>query len=1503
MWFTTKSVLRLRANVVVPFRLSANPDLGTLYRITTLGISLETSSKIADRSVAFSSSPLRFTQVRTASPHRRRRDKLRFARRLVVEPLESRRLLTIAPPIIFGLEDGALRDERVGAVYQLVPFSERGSSLSVDEHVTVSRDGYTAQARVKGDASFNTFEGTFHIEQDWHTQWLHDYRISAAATLVVYVRGSHGTPFYVDAKVEGSAFVHSYGPTGSAEASFAGVGTSAYLNSPNGDSVPISGRYFNPAAVATQGHPFDPFLFEFPEYPGVTYARAYATGISETIWSNIGVDYGDRVASDISIRVTATAHLRQGLAPVVLAAGATDAVAGVPTTWRSYSYDEDVVGGTRQDLYAQFWELLDPGDQVVATGSGLDFEFIPTGVGEYHLRFRGLDDEGMEASQTYAVQVANAIPSLALLDNVTLPLGSPPIQVELPIDDSNHPLSQLSIVAAASNPLLFPEGSVTVADLAEGKSLVLAPAPGVSGVSRITVTVTDPLGDLATRDFLTLVGDLSADQHSATLAGPGTQTIDEDTPLVFRSAGGPAVQVAPFPGGAANLRLSIGSTHGTITLNTADGLIFDNGDGISDSELIVRGSAAALNAALDGARYSPTADFHGDALVTFRVDDFGQSGLGIDLFSNWDVPVIVVPVADAPRIHAPAEVVWDGTTPLVLSQANGKGISIESPDVGWLYVKFHLAGGTATLTSRSGITVQKGDGIGDVDMHFFGETAAINNAIDQIQLMSISPIVEVTIEATDLDGHVSFSSLKVAPLNRISEHILRDHMSQREWWHTVGYADIDGIDGELTPTFMIDSFIGDGQVLKKVSIVVAGFRKEGSEWIPTDNLTPVSWVFGFYESGDVLLSDPLLVNQSPDSASRRLDLDEPTNSDPGQPEYYGNSIDTTDLFFLNQNLFLIEVDVEHLGIRTTSGREQFVTLTPNGNPDASIGPIIAKVASGAIGTGRDRVYQNFDGPEIVFLDQSCYYPCDISARPYESQSVLITSISDDQPPVNSVTASESTMQNVPLTLAAGAIVVSDPDARNSDLEMTLVASHGTLTLGSVANVSLVMGDGSDDPELKFTGTLAAINAALAVLMFTPEPGYHGAAAMTITSNDLGNTGAGGPKSDTDVIPITITPNTPPTDIRLSANSVFENTAGIVGELTTVDPDETNTHAYTILPGAHAAQFIIAGRQLRVGNAGLDFEAGATRTVRIRSTDQSGDFVDVDFTVQVQNVNEPPTEIRVAGAPVFEHVSGTVVGVLSAIDPESGDSHSFTTSDERFEILGTQLKLKPTSSFDFATGSTVSVSLTATEDGTPSRSLTSLVQISVQANPHPWHREPRPLDVNGDGTTAPVDALLVINELNIPALTNKGVLPAIRPALQGDLMLDTSGDSIVSPVDALLVINELNRLVAGEGERTTFDARSDEVAITTSAQTAVILAEPLNPGLVSEQSDLRAHVEADHATLASVEQLKIAACALPMSTGKTLGVEKSDKTAERRARELERVLGEIVLDICSDDRSV
>jgi hypothetical protein len=69
-----------------------------------------------------------------------------------------------------------------------------------------------------------------------------------------------------------------------------------------------------------------------------------------------------------------------------------------------------------------------------------------------------------------------------------------------------------------------------------------------------------------------------------------------------------------------------------------------------------------------------------------------------------------------------------------------------------------------------------------------------------------------------------------------------------------------------------------------------------------------------------------------------------------------------------------------------------------------------------------------------------------------------------------------------------------------------------------------------------------------------------------------------------------------------------------------------------------------------------------------------------------------------GSAVPENFAGVVIGALNVTDPDVGDTHTFKVSDNRFEVVDSQLKLKDGVSFNYEAEQSVTVTVTATDTG-------------------------------------------------------------------------------------------------------------------------------------------------------------------------------------------------------------
>lgn len=285
----------------------------------------------------------------------------------------------------------------------------------------------------------------------------------------------------------------------------------------------------------------------------------------------------------------------------------------------------------------------------------------------------------------------------------------------------------------------------------------------------------------------------------------------------------------------------------------------------------------------------------------------------------------------------------------------------------------------------------------------------------------------------------------------------------------------------------------------------------------------------------------------------------------------------------------------------------------------------------------------------------------------DTATLNITAVNDA--PVNTVPVAQTINEDTALIFSASngnQIQIADADATSGNLQVTLAVAQGDLTLGAVAGLSFSTGDGVTDTTMVFTGTLADINAALATITYTPNANFVGGDTLTITTNDLGNTGSGGALNDTDAVAITLLnvndaplANIPVPDQIAVKNVLFSYS---FPANTFADPDASTTLVYTATLGSGAAlpAWLAFDANTRTfsgtpGNADV-----GTITVKLTADDGAGGTASDLFDLVVNNSSTAPV---VTIAPVsyvvteqqFVNLQGTGISVADL----DGDSLSVT----------------------------------------------------------------------------------------------------------------------------------------------------------------------------------------------------------------------------------------------------
>ncbi|MBS0533973.1 MAG: VWA domain-containing protein [Proteobacteria bacterium] len=139
----------------------------------------------------------------------------------------------------------------------------------------------------------------------------------------------------------------------------------------------------------------------------------------------------------------------------------------------------------------------------------------------------------------------------------------------------------------------------------------------------------------------TVVDLLHANLPPITFA-PLVATVQEDQTLTF----GGAKAISVFDADTTVLTVTVTVTHGLLTLASVAGLSFATGNGANAASMTFSGTQTAINAALEGMTFKPSADYNGAAALTITTqDDVAHS-------VTTSVPIAVMAVNDAPVVTA-----------------------------------------------------------------------------------------------------------------------------------------------------------------------------------------------------------------------------------------------------------------------------------------------------------------------------------------------------------------------------------------------------------------------------------------------------------------------------------------------------------------------------------------------------------------------------------------------------------------------------------------------------------------------------------------------------------------------------------------------------------------------------------------------------------------------------------------------------------------------------------
>ncbi|MBW4492349.1 MAG: putative Ig domain-containing protein [Oscillatoria princeps RMCB-10] len=207
------------------------------------------------------------------------------------------------------------------------------------------------------------------------------------------------------------------------------------------------------------------------------------------------------------------------------------------------------------------------------------------------------------------------------------------------------------------------------------------------------------------------------------------------------------------------------------------------------------------------------------------------------------------------------------------------------------------------------------------------------------------------------------------------------------------------------------------------------------------------------------------------------------------------------------------------------------------------------------------------------------------------------------------------------------------------------------------------------------------------------------------------TDSGSPKKSSSWKPFTINlTNVNEAPIVANAISNQTTTAGSAfsyqvasSTFTDVDAGDSLTYSATLANGSPLPSWLSFNPATRTFTGTPTKSNAGNLSLQVRATDKAGASASTPLNLTVNpGVNNAPTDITLSKNSIAENSpTGTVIGNLSALDPDSNDSHTYTLLNNaggRFSIDGNKLKVANGSLFNFESATSHTIRVRTTDIG-------------------------------------------------------------------------------------------------------------------------------------------------------------------------------------------------------------
>jgi uncharacterized repeat protein (TIGR03803 family) len=550
--------------------------------------------------------------------------------------------------------------------------------------------------------------------------------------------------------------------------------------------------------------------------------------------------------------------------------------------------------------------------------------------------------------------------------------------------------------------------------------------------------------------------------------------------------------------------LSLTINNGTLTLGSTAGLTFDSGTTNDSASIMVTGTLANLNAALDGLVYTPTPNQTAADVLSITLFDGADS----PTTASRSVDITVVPLA--PVVTAPSQVTVVPNNKLTFSLGE-LTVSDSSATATSDTLTLEVNDGTLTLGATGGSSSQNG-----ATTTVTGTLAELNAALDGLVYTPTASFTGTdTLSITDansvdnLSGTATITISVVQPppvvTAPMTASVNENGLLAFTGGNAIGVADLGPGTEQLTLSVDRGALtLGTTTGLTVTgndsdSVVVTGSRANLNADLPSLTYVPVSQTYG---SDTLTISDTDRVDNLTGRATVTITIvglpphiaAPPSVAVPNGPFAFtgANSISVTDPAgssgTVEQLLLLAQYGT--LNLTTTTGLTTVIGLNsgsveligPTSNLNTDLASLTYTPGSGY--PGNDAIVLS----DTDTLDDLTY-----------TTAVTV----GNAPPSVSAPAKINANEDASLTFSSAnnnAITLSDSWATAASETLSLQVTNGTLNLASTQGLTIL--NGSNSTSIAVSGTLAALNTALNGLVYTPNSNFTGPDSLTIGLSNL-----------------------------------------------------------------------------------------------------------------------------------------------------------------------------------------------------------------------------------------------------------------------------------------------------------------------------------------------------------------------------------------------------------------